>query len=162
MRDVNACRRGGWCWSVGGGRKESRARSHALRPASPGKISVGIRFGRASRWPTAAVLKTAEQKCLEGSTPSPSAWGISFEIWNLRFEIWQPRVFGRAAKVPAFQTGQVGSTPTRHSELIDRGSSNGRIPDFESGDVRFESSSPNREGRKDNSGTVAAGRDTWL
>jgi hypothetical protein len=56
--------------------------------------------GRASRLATAAVLKTVEQQCLEGSTPSPSA----------------ACALGRAAKAPVFQTGQAGPIPAGHSD----------------------------------------------
>lgn len=60
-------------------------------------------YGRASQSAMAAVSKTVEhsQRCLEGSTPSPSA-------------LITTRALGRAAKAPAFQAGQAGSIPAEH------------------------------------------------
>jgi hypothetical protein len=72
-------------------------------------------------------LENSRAMSLEGSTPSPSA----------------ARALDRAAKVPAFQAGEVGSTPAGHSWLSNRtipGSSLLVVmPDFKSGVRRFDS-----------------------
>src|SRR5579862_574787 len=45
---------------------------HERKVCEPLEGRACPRRGRASRWATAAVPKTVEQRCLEGSTPSPS------------------------------------------------------------------------------------------
>src|SRR5262245_38977571 len=69
----------------------------------------------------AAVSKTVEQQCLEGSTPSPSAREMSCSRTGLLARpgrpskaVLLPRALGRSAKAPVFQTGQAGSIPAGH------------------------------------------------
>ena len=117
-----------------------------------------LTYERASRLATAAVLKTVEQRCLEGSTPSPSALEKMNDVSLAERQRCQPSKLARWVRLPQ---DTHWSEPARASVRLfglkpdasafrlrvatesDRGSSNGRIPDFESGDVRFESSSPN-------------------
>lgn len=69
-------------------------------------------------------------RCLEGSTPSPSAFDVVNDVSLTERQRCQPSKLVRWVRLPQDTLGD---------RLI------GRIPDFESGDVRFESSSPNRE-----------------
>jgi hypothetical protein len=55
-------------------RRGQTVRRLPVKQTSAGSIpAAAAYYGRASQWAMAAVSKAAEQRCLEGSTPSPSA-----------------------------------------------------------------------------------------
>ena len=122
-------------------------------------------FGVWERWKV-HVLREHEDAGSTPATPTDHCGGsragtgrrLLTAPTQVRFLPPQLCALGRAAKVPAFQAGEVGSTPAGHS----RGSANGRLPGFEPGDagsspaprtlVIDAGSSNGRTGRSERSG----------